>query len=563
MRWAKETVLVSLALILTTLSLLLTPIVDKIQLKDIRLYPFFYAITLPPIYHIAVIYSTILALFCKKDYGKLVSVLCVASLVEVTPSLMLVNPWVLDQYPYLAEPVWLVKNAYIASIHYLAEVPGLGLMFSQLMLVTGLDPFILSKAFSLISAIILVLPTFLLSKGLCGNGALIPLLFLSVNTAQINTFHRSSYFFILFLIIILSLWNRVTKRAAGYSIITIVTFSAAVLAYPGSIIIPSIILVTPTLLKFARSVQNVIFAKRVEKADELDIKFSFLYIVGVLFACIFLAWCIYCASGNLALIARTINQALTELSEPFALLTPHSTLGHVPTTPLFASILRARMLLVLIVLGLGLLGPFYMIFRKKPEHFIHMMYLSLLIVLLPYIFTSWNQWFVTHFYTYTLLLATASIAVFQRLKQSTCIKTIVAALIIIGLAILPFNRYASVPYLHPTTQELKASYFIHSYYIEGGCVYYTEYPPFTLIQILINKNPRWELSYMKPEEWLEGKTTKSAGYVLSYRVLARDAYYIYPVSRQNLLDNLANTLKESHNLIYCNDYYIKIFMPTV
>jgi len=67
---------------------------------------------------------------------------------------------------------------------------------------------------------------------------------------------------------------------------------------------------------------------------------------------------------------------------------------------------------------------------------------------------------------------------------------------------------------------------------------------------------------MKPEEWLEGKTTKSAGYVLSYRVLARDAYYIYPVSRQNLLDNLANTLKESHNLIYCNDYYIKIFMPT-
>jgi hypothetical protein len=564
MKWPKETVFVSLAIILTTLSLFLTPIVDKIQLEDIRLYPFFYALTLPPIYYIAVMYSAILALFCRKGYSKLVSVLCVASLVEATPSLMLVNPWVLDQYPYLAEPVWLVKNAYIAPIHYLAEVPGLGLMFSQLMLVTGLDPFMFSKIFSLISAIMLVLPAFLLSKGLCGNGALIPLLFLSVNSGQINTFHRSSYFFILFLIIILSLWNKVTKQAVGHSIVTIVTFSAAVLAYPGSVIIPLIILVLPILLKFIHSMQNVVHIGQVEGIKKLDIQdnLNFLYISNVLFTCTFLAWCIYVSEGNLTIIVRVVGQALTELTDPFVLLTPYSTLGYVPTTPLFVNILHVRMLLMLIVLGLGLLGSLYMIFKRRSESFMSMMYLSLLIVLSPFIFTKWNQWFLGHFDTYVLLLAAASIADLWRLKQSMYIKTIVVVLIVIGLFILPINRYASMPYLHPTTQELKVSYFVHRYYIEGEYVYYTEYPPFTLIQILLNKNPRWELSYMKPEEWLEGKTTKSAGYILSYRVLVRDAYYLYPVSRRNLLGNLVNTLKESHNLIYCNDYYIKIFMPT-
>jgi len=561
MKWPKEKVFVSLAIIFTTLSLSLTPIVDKIQLENIKLYPFFYAMTLPPIYYIAIMYSAILALLCRKDYCKLFSVLCVAFLVEVTPSLMLVNPWVLDQYPYLAEPAWLVKNAYIAPIHYLAEVPGLGLMFSQLMLATGLDPFMLSKVFSLISTIIIVLLAFLLSKGLCENGALIPLLFLSVNSDQINTFHRSSYFFILFLMIVLSLWNKTAKKTMSYSIV--VTFFAAVFTYPGSLIIPLVILVLPILLKFIHSMQNVMHMKQVEKAEEPNAQdnFSFLYVLGVSFICMFLAWYMYVLEGDLASIVRDVSKALTELTDPFVLLTPHSTFGYVPTAPLFTNILRARMLLTLIMLSLGLLDPIYIIFRKRPESLMSTMYLSLLVVLSPFIFTNLNQWFVEHFDKFVLFLAATSIANLWRLKQNTYTKAVAVALIIIGIVFVPINRYTSIPYLHPTTQELKVSYFIHCYYVEGGYVYYTEYPPLTLIQILINKNPRWELSFMEPEEWLEGKVTKSAGYVLSYRMLARDAYYLYPVSRQNLLTILVNTLKESHNLIYCNDYYIKIFIP--
>jgi hypothetical protein len=66
---------------------------------------------------------------------------------------------------------------------------------------------------------------------------------------------------------------------------------------------------------------------------------------------------------------------------------------------------------------------------------------------------------------------------------------------------------------------------------------------------------------MKPEEWLEGKITESAGYILSYRALVRDAYYFYPVSRQNLLGILMSSLRESHNLIYYSSY-VKIFIPT-
>ena len=309
--------------------------------------------------------------------------------------------------------------------------------------------------------------------------------------------------------------------------------------------------------------QNVVHigqAKRIEKLyiqENLD----FLFVLNVLFAFIFFAWNIYISEGNLTIMIHSISQALIELTDPFVLLTPYSTLGYVPTAPLFANILRIRMFLTLVVLGLGLLCSLHTIFKGRSESFMSMIYLSLLIVLLPFIFTNLNQWFVKHFDTFMLLLAAASIADLWRLKRRMYIEIIITALIVIGLFILPINRYASVPYLHPTTQELKVSYFIHCYYLEGGYVYYTEYPPFTLIQILVNKNPTWELSYMKSDEWLEGKTTKSAGYVLCYRVLVRDAYYLYPVSRRNLLDNLVHTLKESHNLIYCSDYYIKIFMP--
>lgn len=557
MRLSKEIVLASLAISLTLLSLALTPSVDKVVLKESWQYPFFYAKTLPIIYYVAIVYSALLSLLSNDDHCKLISLLCVAFLVELTPSLMLANPWLLDQFPYLAEPVYLIETSHVSRMHYLQDMPGLALMFSQFMLVTGLGPFAISKLYPLFTVLMLVLPTYLLSKKLCGDGSLIPLLFLSINTAQINTFHRFSYFFMLFCLLFYLVWARATRPAIGYSVFSVLAYSTAVLSYPGSIII-SILVLVPAL---AVSTARLLKVGSVKSSKALMQSFpNNLHLTGLTFLCIFLSWNVFSGSWEFDRIVGNVYQALSELFtvSPGALLTPRHPWAEA-LTPLFNSILRVRTLLMAMVLALGLLGSVYALFSKRDEAFVPMTYLSSLAILAPFMFTGWNQWYAFKFVVYVLLLASASIATLWRSKRNKYLLAFIALIIVIGAVLIPILRYASIPYLHPTTQELKATSFVDLLYEGGKPICYTDYPPY--IRVLLGKDPSWELSGMEPEGLFEGKAREDVGYLLSHRTLTRDGYYVYPLSRQELLNNLISSLSRSHDIVYCNDPYIKLFVP--
>ena len=549
-----EPILVLFTVILTGTSLILTPAVDKILLKDSSQYPFFYARSLPFLYYPTVAYSALLALLSRRDHYKLVSLLCVAFLVEFTPSIMLTNPWIPDQYPYLSEPVMLVRKGHITHCHYLTEVPGLGLMFSQLMLITGIGPYTVSKLYPILTVLMLVLPTFIISRELCGNGAVAPLLFLAVNSAEINIFHRSTYFFMLFSFLLLLLLLRIEKvRARAISLITVLTYSATVIIYPGSVIIPLMLLVLTLLLLSTKLplIRRLYFLS----LDFRNRPLSLAFILTL--ATISIGWYIHVAEWSFSSMIRTIYQALTEITTPTYLSTPKHPFTE-GLTPIFRAILRMRMMLIATVLVLGLIGIVYSVLRRHQKIVMSMMYFSLAIILSPFmLFTGLGQWYAFKFIGYLTLLASISASILLKLEHEFMRRTIIVAIILVGLTLLPITRYTSIPYLHVTTEELKAATFVHNYYEKLQPIYYTEYPPY--IRVLAGKDPEWEFTQYLG--FITNVKINEYSFLISMRHLTRDGYYFtFNATYERLLNSLTDSLKATHNLVYTTGDYTKLFI---
>jgi len=539
-----------IALFLTLITFLLIPVIDVIQLENVWQYPLFYASSLPLIYYLAVIYSSLLALFCRNDYGKLVSLLCVAFLVELTPSLMLVNPWLPDQYPYLAEPVYLIRNSHIAPVHCLHEVPGLGLTFSQLMLVTNLGAYMVSKIYPVLTVLMLVLPTFLMSRELCGNGAIAPLLFLAINSAQINTFHRFSLFFMLFSLALFLVWRRHGGHKPVHSILYIIVFSAATLAYPGSIIIPSLLLLAPIIWLILRKVQASFLSRRLKQSFPESIP---TYRLGLISLIIFLSWGIIVALNSFTDIVQLVYNAFVELAspeDPLRILTPqHGFSGAIPTIT-FLYILRVRMVLAIALQGLGFLSFIPVLLgREKRGGLIHVLYLPLLMSYLLYLPTSANQYYTVRVVLYATLLASLCVATIWHPKQNQIVKMVIIVFTVAGLILIPITRYASIPYLHPTTQELNAASFVHQFYISNRPIYYTEYPPY--IRVIVGKDPSWEFTqyFLISED-----SFNTTSILMSKRYIARDGYYLFLKPANITFNHVAETLSLTHNTVYVNGY---------
>ena len=471
---------------------------------------------------------------------------------ELTPSLMLVNPWLPDQYPYLAEPVYLIRNSHIAPVHYLHEVPGLGLTFSQLMLVTNLGAYMVSKIYPMLTVLMLVLPTFLISRELCGNGAIAPLLFLAVNSAQINTFHRFSLFFMLFSLALFLIWRRHREPKPAHSILCIIVFSAATLTYPGSIIIPSLLLLAPIVWLILRKVQAPFLSKGLKQSFPESIP---TYRLGLISLIIFLSWGIIVALNSFTDVVQLVYNAFVKLTspeDPFRIFTPrHGFSGTIPTT-MFLYILRVRMVLTLALQGLGFLSFIPVLLgRERREILMHTLYLPLLMSYLLYLPTSVNQYYTVRAVLYATLLASLCAATMWHPKQNQTIKIATAVFTVAGLILTPVTRYASIPYLHPTTQELNAASFVHQFYISNRPIYYTEYPPY--IRVIVGKDPGWEFTqYFLISE--DNFNFNTISILMSKRHITRDGYYLFPKPVNITFNHVAEILSLTHNIVYVNGY---------
>jgi hypothetical protein len=305
--------------------------VDVIELSDIELYPFYYLLVQPMTTWVAIPVIAFMVMLSSRSSYRLVAVLSLAFIIEFLPSFMMVNPWLPDQYPYLSEAYWIYLHGKISDVHMLSTVPGLGLLYGIFEIIINLDPFIISKAFSFVQAIALVVMLAPLSKKLANNEALFPLLFMSFNYfAQINVFHRAALHFTYTLVLIYLISTISNNRHLEWRhlLASTVIFCAMVLTYPGS----GFVLVSITVAY----VLSYIIGKGFLTTLKLLI-FIFLVIFGVWYG--YAAWSEIRIAGSiwdsLMKVLRLELSAMESATHPFS----------TGTTSLFKTIVYVRLVI--------------------------------------------------------------------------------------------------------------------------------------------------------------------------------------------------------------------------
>jgi len=542
------------AIVLFILTFTMIEPIDVIKLSDAKMYPLYYFLMQPMTVWVIIPLTTLIIIFSPRSFHKVLAALILAFIIEFLPSVIMVNPWLPDQYPYLAEAYWIYLHGEISDVHYLSIVPGLGLSYGVFEIVTNLSPFAVSKAFSLFQAIMLVTMLISLSKKLTDNYTLLPLLFLSFNyfANTTNTFHRSGLHFtytltFLYLVLILTMLSYQHLKLR-YLIASAIVFSAMTLTYPGSGFILVTIIGAYILLYIAG------------KAPSL------LKLSVMVFSIIFGVWYGYVASIELRAIGFFWDSLLKvlglELSFEESMTHPFSE----GLTPLFSVLTYIRLLIEGGVIVAGCLVALFKYTSAITSRlrgrggsgvlFVYVLTLASLIAPAPWLLTELSRWSFYKFNHYFLLFSLMSLLHYtysqSRLRELASLlpiktKFLVSVAIIFALLLVPLLRYASMPYLHVTTPELYSTLFVHEYFTFNSKCYYLEYPPY--IRVLVRGDTLHELTYMY---WFENLSVGL--YVITDRALTRDGFYLYPQPLQVRLQELENVLTIRGDKVYDNEY---------
>jgi len=538
------------AVALFMLTFIMIKPVDVVKLPDVRLYPLYYFLIQPVTVWVFIPLAVFTVMFHPKPFHRILAALFLAFTVEFLPSVIMANPWLPDQYPYLAEAYWIYLHGRVSEIHYLSTVPGLGLTYGIFGIITNLSPFAISRACSLLQAIVLAAIMMSLSKKLINNYTLLLLLFLSFNyfTNTINTFHRAGLHFthsLIFLYFVFAMLNYQHLKLEHIITLTIV-FSVMVLTYPGSGFILTTIIGAYLLLYVVR-----------KEAPIIKLPLMVLSIV-------FSSWYSYAALRELR-VAGSLRDSLLkvlrlELSLEESMTHPFSE----GLTPLFNTIVRTRLLIEGTIIVTGCLIALYRYIsairsrgRRVDEALsIYALTLASLIAPAPWLLTEWSRWSFYKFSHYFLLFSLMSLLRYiysqrplRRLTKPLSIRAAVGIVVASALLLVPLLRYASMPYLHVTTQELHSVFFVHKYFTFHSSCYYLEYPPYILPSLLIHRDYLHELSF---RYWFEDLL---AGlYVITERALTRDGFYVYPQPLQVRLRKVENALTMWGDKVYDNGY---------
>ena len=187
---------------------------------------------------------------------------------------------------------------------------------------------------------------------------------------------------------------------------------------------------------------------------------------------------------------------------------------------------------------------------------IYYLTLASLIAPAPWLLTEWSRWSFYKFSDFFLLFSLLSILSYihsqhhlKRIKLSSSSKILASFTIIIALSLVPLLRYASIPYLHVTTQELSSVYFVHQHFAFGQGSYYFEYPPYILPRLLIRGECSNDISSIY---WFENMS--SGLYIITDRALTRDGFYIYPQPLKIRVKELESFMIIHGNKVYDNTY---------
>lgn len=533
---------------------------------------FFYLEHLTPLYYLSLIASIVVAVFSKDRFIRIFSVVAFTLLIILTPSVMLVNPWHMDAYPFVSEAVYVERNGQLADFHYLSESPALGLVFGSFLLITGISPFLLMKIYPSLIVTILVLITYSIAEKMkIGKKSLVIAPLCLVAIMWPNAFHvsRQSFSLVYYLaswlflsVLILQRKDRRISLLLGTQIVLMV------MSHPA----------TPVFF-VANLIAVAIIGGILRKLRAGEIK---LITYTLLFCTFFwLLWNSLVATGE---GIHVVNNIITNLFNSL-LTSPAEVSGTSKIfsgyTSIYRSIIDVRLFLTLLVSVSGFL-LLLIIYRyceslKKKRASVMLMgwILSNLFSSVPLMYGGLPYFYRPVLFTFisfaplggliyeTVKVKSLNMKGLKSAKMKKIMKSIFVVIFILTPSFLaPIIKYAPLPFLYPTTRELSTITFMNLH-LAGADV--------TILEV----TTPWGYSYLcglnETNYRLVGKDLFSNGslnprvtgtpLVVTYRLVIRDAFWSYEPSMLQIVENVTRTFPGTHNKVYDSGWPDWILMP--
>ena len=534
----------------------------------------FYFQHLTPLYYVCVLAAIVMAVYWRRSYLGMLSVIVLSLLILWTPSIMLVQPWFLDTYPFVAEAVYVVRNGHLGDFHYLSVNPALGLFFGPFLMITGISPLMLIKIYPGFLAIILAVLLYLVAEKMkIGKESLVvaPLLFVSI--AWPNELHlcRQSFSLIFYLtswfLILRLIFKKADRRTFGLLISQIFLLT---MSHPASPIF------------FIANLAGVAILGQV--LGRKDFRRKELRLIAYTLLISTFCWTLWNfllptgAIRTLTCMMRNLIESLSQRPSEVSGITKI----FAEYTSIYGLVIDIRFTLTLTVFIIAILSSFalyrYFSTRKvlliltgwlvsNMSSSILLLYAGLPFFARPALFT-FIAWAPLGALAYKALVAKRKSGLHAKMK-SVMRSVFLVAFIVLPLLLMPIIKYGPLPFLYSTSRELASKRFLDLHLGNSGILVYLEYNlPWGYSYILDEHAPAHKTmsltigSFYLPGEGLDTSLIDQASLWITYRLVTRDAFYNYTPSMLHAVENVTLVLPETtHDKIYDSGWPEWILVP--
>ncbi len=534
------------------------PVIDYVEPSAL-----FYLRHLTPLYYGCLFLAIFMAIYWRRSYVGLFSVIVIALLVLWTPSVMMYNPWFPDTYPFVSEAVYVARNGHLGDIHYLSEYPVLGLVFGPLLIVTGMNSFMLQTIYPALFAIILVVLLYLVAEKMnLDKGSLIfaPLFFVAIAWPNELHLNRQSFSLIYYVASYVFLFHVIFQKQ-DFRVFSFLSLQVLlmVMAHPAT---PFFFIFNLAAIIFL----GLIWSSRTKKEFKLRGVTLALFISASLWS----IWNFIIPHGAIISLASVIDDI-------FKSLVTEGRIGGVSTvfadyTPIYKLIINVRLVVTLLAYCFSLISSFiiYKYVKNKSSAVLAGWSICNIFSTAPILFAGYalNRPSLFTFISWAPLGALIVNILTVGRKHPNLKKMVggafVIVLVIIPLLLIPVIKYGPVPFLYPTSDELAQRNFVDSFFSKGNIVYLEFNFPYYYSYTMLGSS-EYNKTIAMWDVWDGQKLYigDSLAFVILDRLLTRDAFYNYEPSMLKLVENLTAPVPYGrYDKVYDSGWPNSVYVPT-
>ena len=521
---------------------------------------FFYLQHLTPLYYLCLVFSLIIAVSFGKDLLGILAAIIFSLLLLWTPSLMLVQSWPMDTYPFLSQAVYVARNGNTGT-GTLSETPSLGLFFGSFLSLTGIDPFILVRMYPAFFTVIFVVLLYLIAKqiGIEKKPVIAPLLSVAVMWPNEVHFSRQCFSLIFYVGAWFFLLKLMKKKDRRIFLLLLFQILLLTLSHPGS-----------SLFFITNLVAIVVFGSIFRKFQSKDYR---LLTNSIIFSVTsWIVWNAFTLSESkginvlIQMFERVTSSMLENPSE-----VPGLAKIFVGYTSTYSNVIHIRLVMTgFVCLSAIFLSVVIYHYDKNKKTVavimswlatnifsaVFFLYAGLPFMARPALF-SFIAWAPLGALTYKVL---------NRKRKKVMTFFFISAFVIVPAFLMPIIKYAPIPFAFATGQELASATFIYRYWNGSDFVYLEASPPYTYSYIVYGmqntSHPLTFGAWYIPGEGLDQNVVDEYPTLVTYRIITRDAFWEHTPSMYNIVVNLT-LQEESRNKVYDSGwpYYVSMPLP--